>query len=143
MAFPGPGPGPGRLQGAPSSVVIRLQPFKMAGHRGRGLPVLAQAGNQVVRIEHGDNPLPLPPGVWPVRVWCSYYGMKVGKAETTVDTRAGYPALLYYAPPHTIYGPGALAFGPVDRQGKAALLGIWVAAFAVVLVGVLVGALIS
>ncbi|MFD0899497.1 hypothetical protein [Actinomadura sediminis] len=129
-------------QSGAGSVVIRLRPFRMAGQRG-GLPVLVHAGEQVLRLAPGDNPLPLPPGVWPVRVWCSYFGIKVGKAETTVDTRAGGTVLLHYAPPHTIYSGGALAYEPVERPGRSVLVGIFVGAFALVVAMVLLGMLLA
>ncbi|RSN67518.1 MULTISPECIES: hypothetical protein [Actinomadura] len=136
MAFPHPGPH------APGTVVIRLRPFTMLG-RGLRPPVLVDAGNWRGQIEPGDTPLPLPPGVWPVHVWCSYYGIKVGKAELTVDTRAGHPVLLHYAPPHTIYTRGALAFEPVDRPGKGALVAIFGLSFGVVALLVLLAALLG
>ncbi|QFG23117.1 hypothetical protein [Actinomadura sp. WMMB 499] len=140
MAYPQPGHGPAAPAG---TVVIRMRPFVMAGYRGRGLPVLAQVGHSTVRIEPGDTLVPLPPGVWPVYVWCSYFGIKVGRAEMTVDTRAGHPVLLHYAPPHTIYGHGALAYEPVERPGKGGLLAIYGIAFGVVLVAVLLAALFA
>lgn len=127
-------------------VWIRIESATMAGQHGprsMKLPIIAQAGEQKYQLQEGDNPLPLPPGVWPLRVWSSYYGMKVGRAEITVDTRAGQPVLLYYMPPHTIYNSGVLSYHPAERQGKSTVALIYVMAFVVVAVAVVLAAALS
>ncbi len=139
------GPGhPG--EGAPASLVIRVQSATLAGRHGpnsMSLPVLAQIGDTRLTLRQGDNPLPLPPGVWPVTVWCSYYGMKSGRADITVDTRSGRPALLYYTAPRTIYNRGVLGYEPAEPPGKSTLLAIYTLAPVTVILAVVIAALIA
>ena len=134
------------MAGVPASVVVRVLSATMAGRHGphsMTLPVLAQVGGTRLTLQVGDNPLPLPPGVWPVTVWCSYYGMKSGRADITVDTRSGRPVLLYYTVPRTIYNRGVLGYEPAEAPGRSTLLAIYLLAVLVVLVAVILAALVS
>ncbi|MEU8798225.1 hypothetical protein [Spirillospora sp. NPDC048819] len=136
----------GAAGGAQAPVVIRVESASMAGRHGPNsmtLPVVAQIGDSRMRLRVGDNPVPLPPGVWPVTVWCSYYGMKSGRAELTVDTRAGRPVLLYYTAPRTIYNRGALGYAPAERPGRTTLTLIYTLVPVAVVLTVVVLALLS
>ena len=144
----GQGPyGQDPANGAQAPVVIRVQTAMLAGRHGPNsmrLPILAQIGDsQRMSLEVGDNPVPLPPGVWPVHVWCLYYGIKTGRAEITVDTRAGHPVLLYYMAPRTIYDRGVLAYQPTEREGKSTLGLIYGLAIGVVFLAVVIAAVLS
>ncbi|TDC80739.1 hypothetical protein [Actinomadura sp. 7K507] len=127
--------------------MIRVETAAMAGRHGASsmrLPLMAQIGDSPrITLQVGDNPVPLPPGVWPVRVWCLYYGIKTGRAELTVDTRAGQPVLLYYMAPRTIYNRGVLAYQPTERQGKSTLALIYGLAIGVTLLAVVLAAVLS
>lgn len=127
-------------------VWIRIESAGMAGQYGPKslkLPMIAQVGDQRTQLQAGDNPLSLPPGVWPVHVWCLYYGIKTGRAELTVDTRAGQPVLLYYMPPRTIYNRGVLSHQPAEREGKSTLALIYTLAPLLVVTLVIVAALLT
>ncbi|GAA1084923.1 hypothetical protein [Nocardiopsis composta] len=118
-------------------LTVRVDETRIPGVKG-GCPLIAEVDGRRWRLAAGSNPLPVPPGVRTLRVWCSYYGIEVGGAELTVDTSAPYPLLVHYAPPLTIYNRGALALHPVPRPGRAALLGIMAGAPALVLLVVVV-----
>ncbi|MFC4054795.1 hypothetical protein ACFOY4_34345 [Actinomadura syzygii] len=110
--------------GSSVPVVIRVQPPFATPPDGRGprdLPVRASIGDTRTDLRVGDNPVSLPPGEWPIRVWLSYCGVKSGRAEITVDTRPGRPILLYYTTPRTIYNQGVLGYEPVERPGGETL----------------------
>lgn len=118
----------------------------MAGRNGPNsmlLPMVAQVGEFQARLQSGDNHLAVPPGVWPVQAWCLYYGIKTGRAELTIDTRAGQPLLLYYMPPRTIYNRGVLAYQPVEREGKGTLVLIYAVVPVLVMTIIVVAALLS
>lgn len=85
----------------------------------------------------------LPPGVYDTRFYTFYFGIKVGRAETVVDTRSGWPVYVGYAAPYTIWSRGRAGYPPQQRGGLGVLVGIIVGAFAVPLLGVLVAYLAS
>lgn len=137
------GPGMGAGGGAQVPVVIRVGTVMKVGRTSSKLPAMAQVGDSPpMPLQVGDNPVPLPPGVWPVRAWSLYYGMKTGRAELTVDTRAGQPVLLHYMAPHTIYNRGVLSYQPVPRRGKSTLALIFLLALAVPLI-IIIATLLS
>ena len=130
-----------------AGLVIRIQSASMAGRNGptaMALPMQAQIGGDGSRVQLrvGDNPIPLPPGQWPVTVWCSYYGIKTGGAQLTVETRTDRPVLVYYMVPRTIYDRGVLAYEPTERPGGKTLLLMYAAAPLVVLFAVVLALLI-
>ncbi|MFW5418419.1 hypothetical protein J0910_17560 [Nocardiopsis sp. CNT-189] len=118
-------------------LMLRVDHTRIPGVRG-GTPVIAEADGRRWRLAAGTNPLPVPPGVRTLRVWCSYYGIKAGLAELTVDTSGPYPLLVHYAPPLTVYNRGALALHPVPRPGRTTLLAVLIGAPAAVLAAVAV-----
>ncbi|WP_020380124.1 hypothetical protein [Nocardiopsis potens] len=118
-------------------LTLQVDATSIPGVKG-GCPLIAEVDGRRWQLSAGSNPLPVPPGVRTLRVWCSYYGIKVGTAELTVDTSAPYPLLLHYAPPLTIYNRGALAPHPVPRPGRATLAGILIGVPIVVLSAVAV-----
>ncbi|MQA03249.1 MAG: hypothetical protein GEV07_11160 [Streptosporangiales bacterium] len=77
----------------------------------------------------------LPPGYYRILFYTSYFFIKVGKAETVVDTRAGMPVHLEYAAPYTIYHRGSAGPPPQQRRGKGMLIGLIVAVVVLVFGG--------
>src|SRR5690606_17898862 len=63
----------------------------------------------------------LAPGVYHVRFYTWYFGIRVGKAEAVVDTRSGQPVFVAYAAPYTIWTRGRAGYPPQQRPGLAAI----------------------
>ena len=121
-----------RVRMQPMLIIRTLDPkFRNANFGWNRYPMLAEINGHRMQLQTGDNQIPLPPGRWHLFVYCSYYGMKIGKAEMTFDLYPGPPMLVHYAAPHTIYSAGVLSYEPVERPGKHVTLLIYTLAISI------------
>lgn len=137
------------------------EPQPYPPHPSGGVPVIVHASQGIYRrfsrnpmwvefvpgvrypLLPGPNRFVLPQGVYAARFFSTYFGIQVGKAELTFDTRAGQPVQMGYAAPYTIYTRGAAGFAPQPRPGIAALVIALFIPVIVVLVIVLITVLTS
>jgi hypothetical protein len=87
-------------------------------------PVVTVDGTPMKIGWKSEDPLPLPPGVHTVKVHVPYL-WEVGKAQLSVDNRAGQPVRLYYAAPYLVYSRGAIGSEPVQSPDRTIGLGIF------------------
>lgn len=72
----------------------------------------------------------LPAGYYRISCYAWFILLKVGKAETVVDTRAGVPVHLEYAAPHMIWFRGSVGPPPQKRPDRGLFRTLVVAAAA-------------
>ncbi len=79
-------------------------------------PIATINGHQVP-LQWGENPIPLQPGVYDVRVHVKYL-WDIGKAQIQVDTRSGQPVQVFYAAPAIAFMAGAIDYQPVKPPAE-------------------------
>jgi hypothetical protein len=79
---------------------------------------IATINGHEVPLQWGDNPIPLQPGVYDVRLHVKYL-WDIGKAQIQVNNQHGAPVSVYYAAPPVVFMGGAIDFQPVKPPGQA------------------------
>ncbi|MGH2604260.1 MAG: hypothetical protein ACRDJ9_33345 [Dehalococcoidia bacterium] len=101
-------------------------------------------GHPIPPLRWGENHIPLPPGVYRLRIWVQYL-WKLGPAEITIDNRHGQTPPVYYGGTAVPVIDGAIGHRQVEPPGTMIAILINVIPLALILLccggGLLLGTL--